>query len=50
MRSTNENEEGLRVARAWAQWHIGDASYANDIIYAYENPSNALEMLKEDKK
>ena len=32
---------GLQVARCWAAYHIGDASWANEIIRAYLNPEEA---------
>lgn len=31
------HEEALRVARRYAEWHLGDASWANLIVGAYNN-------------
>lgn len=39
---TNElNEEGLAAARKFAQWEIGDSSWANLILKAYFDPAYA---------
>lgn len=43
------NERGLRVARRYAQWHIGDSTWADAIIDAYLNPDRAEQELNEDK-
>lgn len=43
------NEKGLRAARAVAQWHIGDPSWANLIVDAYLNPERAIEQLAREK-
>lgn len=41
-------QDNMKAARAWAEYHIGDASWANDIIWAYENPDMAMALLNED--
>lgn len=43
------HEAGLSAARAVAQWHIGDPSWANLLIDAYLNPTRALEQLAAEK-
>ena len=32
------NPDGLGAARRFAAWHLGDRSWADDIIRAYLNP------------
>lgn len=34
---------GLKAAKRYAGWHIGDAQWAESIIYAYLNPERANE-------
>lgn len=46
---SNVNEKGLRAARQYAQWYIGDPSWANNIIDAYLNPDEAMENLRAEK-
>ena len=38
---TEMNEEGLKAARRFAQWHLGYPSWADQVIYAYLNPDDA---------
>lgn len=38
---------GIRAARKWAEWHLGDASHANDILYAYEHPEYVSQLEEE---
>lgn len=45
---TPEHEAGLAAARRYADWHIGDASWAAGIIEAYLNPATAEAKLDED--
>lgn len=45
---TPEHQAGLRAARRWAQWHIGDPSWGTDIINAYLNPATAEAELDEE--
>ncbi len=42
--------EGLAAARRYARWYIGDASWANHIIDAYNNPVETNAMLDEEQK
>ncbi len=44
-----KHEEGVRVARAWSQWHLGSPSWAIDIINAYLNPGAVERRLNEEK-
>lgn len=44
----NTHAEGVKAARAWAEYHLGDASWADDIIDVYLNPVNAMEILRKD--
>lgn len=44
-----QKEEGLEAAREWAQWFLGDPSWANQIVYAYEHPVEARATLQADK-
>ena len=37
---------GKSVARAWAQWFLGDRGWASQIIDAYENPETYIALLK----
>lgn len=39
---------GLKAARAVAEYHIGDSSWADMIIDAYLLPENAMEELKKE--
>lgn len=41
-------QNSMKAAREWARYHIGDASWANDIIWAYEHPSEAMKLLNEE--
>lgn len=36
-----DHEERMRYARAVAQWHLGDPSWASTIITAYMTPTVA---------
>lgn len=42
------NEEGLTVARRFARWHLGDPSWAGEILWAYANPEAASKKLDEE--
>lgn len=39
--------DSMKAARLWAEVHLGDRSYANDIIWAFEHPDDAMEILNE---
>lgn len=41
-------DEGMKAARNWAEVHLGDASWANDIIWAFEHPAEAMRLLNEE--
>lgn len=43
----NTNEDSMKAARSWAEVHLGDRSYANEIIWAYEHPYEAMKLLNE---
>jgi hypothetical protein len=40
---------GLRVARRYARWHIGDPYWADAILDAYLNPDAAEEQLRRER-
>ena len=42
------NEEGLKAARAFAQWHLGYPSWGDSIVDAYLNPERTMRVLKEE--
>lgn len=44
------HSEGMKVARAYASWHLGDPSWAGSIIEAYLHPETAQELLDQEKK
>ena len=44
------HSEGMKVARAYAAWHLGDPSWAGSIIEAYLHPETAQELLDQEKK
>lgn len=44
------NPEGLAAARRYARWHIGDRSWADLILNAYQNPEVTNTQLDEDSK
>lgn len=46
--STTPDMHGLRVARQFARFHIGDPDWANMIIQAYLNPDEEERILAEE--
>jgi hypothetical protein len=44
------NLRGLSVARDWAEWNIGDPSWATEILWAYFNPDLAEHELEAEGK
>lgn len=42
-------QNSMKAARLWAEVHIGDRSYADDIIWAYEHPAEAMKLLNEEE-
>ncbi len=46
----SDNKEGMRAARAVAQWYLGDPSWAGMILNAYFNPKAAMENLADEKR
>ena len=42
--------KGIAAARAYAQWHLGYSSWADQILGAYSNPETTLAVLKEEKE
>lgn len=40
-----DHEQRMEVARDIAGWHLGDPSWAGEILYAYFNPERAKELL-----
>lgn len=42
------NPEGMQAARRYAAWHLGDAGWAGEIIYAFENPEWTNKQLDEE--
>lgn len=42
------NTEGYKAARLYAQWHLGYASWVDQILSAYLNPETAKERLRAD--
>lgn len=43
------NAEGLRAARAYAGWHLGYRSWADNIINAYLNPGAAMNQIRDQR-
>lgn len=43
----NTAEGSMKAARLWAEVHLGDRSYADEIIWAYEHPEEAYGLLSE---
>jgi hypothetical protein len=39
----------IEAAREFARWHLGYSAWADDIIYAYEHPTEALTKLARDQ-
>lgn len=44
-----ENEEGLKAAREFAQWHLGDPYWGDVLIDAYLNPERTMRVLEEER-
>lgn len=44
------NPNGLRVARDYALWYIGDSTWADLILEAYEEPEIHEALLNREKK
>lgn len=44
------HSEGMRVARSYAAWHLGDPSWADAIVDAYLHPERAKDLLDKEKK
>lgn len=42
------SQEGYEAMCAVAQWHLGYAAWANDLLDAYLNPADALARLEQD--
>lgn len=42
------SEDGLRAARRYAEWNLGDPSWANSILWAYQNPEETIRMIEEE--
>lgn len=42
------SREGYDAMRAVAQWHLGYAAWANDLLDAYLNPADALARLERE--
>jgi hypothetical protein len=42
------HEEGMRAARAVAQWELGDPYWADLIVGAYLSPDTAMKKLREE--
>lgn len=40
--SREREPDPYRVARLWAQWHLGSPTWADNILFAYNNPEKAL--------
>ena len=47
---SESSKEGIAAARRFARWHLGDPNWADQIIRAYTNPSEANAMLDEEQK
>lgn len=43
-----ESTKSIKVARDFAQWWLGDPQWANQILWAYNNPEEAKESLKQE--
>ena len=43
------HEDGMRAARAVAQWELGDPYWADIIVGAYLRPEAAMENLRREK-
>jgi hypothetical protein len=43
------DQAGLAAARRYARWHIGDSSWADEILYAYSNPKATNAVLDEEQ-
>lgn len=41
-------QAAMKAARLWAEYHLGDRSHAEDIIWAYEHPEDAMRLLNEE--
>lgn len=41
-------QAAMKAARLWAEVHLGDRSYADDIIWAFEHPAEAMALLNEE--
>lgn len=44
--SDSAHEAGLKAARAYAGWHLGYRSWADNIVNAYLNPQATWELLE----
>lgn len=40
---------GMRAARAFAYYHLGDSDWADLIVHAYLNPGPVIEQLRKEK-
>ena len=44
------DSDGLAAARRYARWHLGDSSWASEILWAYANPEATNARLDEEQK
>jgi uncharacterized protein (DUF427 family) len=42
-------KEKIRAARAYALEKLGDAAWADNILWAYENPRETIDYLKRNR-
>jgi len=47
--STELDPAGLAAARRVARWHLGDSSWAGEILRAYQNPEATNRQLDEEQ-
>lgn len=45
----NGDYDGMRAARAYATWRLGDSSWADNIVHAYMNPAETVERLEREQ-
>jgi hypothetical protein len=41
----HDHETRVKTAQRYARWHLGDANWAGNILFAYFNPDDANAVL-----
>lgn len=44
-----KHQEGMKAARLFAEWNIGDRAWADMIVWAYLNPEVAIRDIRDQQ-